>query len=394
MSSFQPIRVLKNQLTSSLSGSQVFRKTLLTVQLTASIVIIIFSGVVYHQLNFIADKNLGFRHNNMLRAEPTYRLLTKFDGFKNELFQHPSIISVGASNDNPLQASGANTGVSWPGKPEDSRIAFRTIGCSYEFPSTMGLKIVEGQDFQAEKTDTLRTEVLVSREAVRAMGLEKPIGQELKIGQINCVIIGIVNDFHTSSLHESMLPVILFRQHITSTSGLYIAYQPGTTEQSMKAITAAYNTFEPDFTMKYWFQDETFDELYKTERIASKLTLLFTVIALSISIIGIVGLATFNALRKTKEIGVRRVFGASVMQALSVLAREFSFTLLVAMVAAVPLAWYAADRWLQGFAYRVTMPWWIFAATLLVTALITVGLITLQGLRTVRANPTKTLRNE
>ncbi|MBY0435054.1 MAG: hypothetical protein K2U26_13165, partial [Cyclobacteriaceae bacterium] len=303
-------------------------------------------------------------------------------------------ISVGASNDNPLQASGANTGVSWPGKPEDSRIAFRTIGCSYEFPSTMGLKIVEGQDFQAEKTDTLRTEVLVSREAVRAMGLEKPIGQELKIGQINCVIIGIVNDFHTSSLHESMLPVILFRQHITSTSGLYIAYQPGTTEQSMKAITAAYNTFEPDFTMKYWFQDETFDELYKTERIASKLTLLFTVIALSISIIGIVGLATFNALRKTKEIGVRRVFGASVMQALSVLAREFSFTLLVAMVAAVPLAWYAADRWLQGFAYRVTMPWWIFAATLLVTALITVGLITLQGLRTVRANPTKTLRNE
>jgi putative ABC transport system permease protein len=394
MSSFQPIRVLKKQLTSSLSGSQGFRKALLTVQLTASIVIIIFSGVVYHQLEYVAKKNLGFRHSNMLRVEPTYRLLTRFDSFKNELLQNPSIISVGASNDNPLRASGANTGVSWPGKPEDSRMAFRTIGCSYEFPRTMGLEIMEGQDFQSTKTDTLRTEVLVSREAVRVMGLEKPIGVELKIGQIDCVIIGVVNDFHTSSLHEAMLPVILFRQHITATSGLYITYQPGTLEQSMKAINASYQTFEPDFTMKYWFQDVTFNELYKTEQVASKLTLLFTVIALSISVIGIIGLATFNALRKTKEIGVRRVFGASVMQVLGVLAREFSLTLLVAMLVAIPLAWYATDRWLQSFAYRISMPWWIYVLTLVTMALLTVLLIVLHGLKTVRTNPTETLRSE
>jgi putative ABC transport system permease protein len=394
MSSFQPIRVLKSQLTSSLTGSEGFRKTLLTVQLAASIVIIIFSGVVYYQLNFIAEKNLGFRHNNTLRVEPTYRLLTKFDVFKNALLKHPSIFSVGASNDNPLRASGANTGVSWAGKPENSRIAFRTIGCSHEFPSTLGLEIVEGQDFQAEKTDTLRTEVLVSREAVKVIGLEKPIGEELKIGEVNCVIIGVVNDFHTSSLHEAMLPVVLFRQHITATTGLYIAYQPGTTQESMKAIASAYSTVEPDFTMRYWFQDETFDELYKTERVASWLTLLFTLIALSISIIGIVGLATFSALRKSKEIGVRRVFGASVMQALGVLAREFSVPVLVAMVLAVPMGWYATDRWLQGFAYRINMPWWLVAATLLAVVITTLSLITLQGLRTIRMNPTETLRSE
>ena len=394
MSSFQPIRVLKNQMTSSLSGSQGFRKALLMIQLSASIVIITFSGVVYYQLNFVAEKNLGFNRSDMIRVEPTFRLLKHFDSFKNELAKYGTIVSIGAANDNPLNSAGANTGVTWPGKPDEQRIAFRTIGCTAEFPETMGLKILEGRNFQAQSLDSLRTEVLVSTSAVKVMGLKNPIGAEVKFGQIACVIIGVVNDFHTSSLHEALLPVILYRQSIEAISALYVSYQPGTTNQSMEAITEAYNTFEPDFTMKYWFQDDTFDELYKAERVASKLTLLFTIIALSISIIGIVGLATFNALRKTKEIGVRRVFGASVTQVLGVLAREFSATLLVAMVVAVPLAWYAADRWLEGFAYRISMPWWIFGVTLLAITLLTTFLIVLQGLKTVRTNPTEILRSE
>jgi putative ABC transport system permease protein len=394
MSSFQPIRILKNQWTNSLSGSQRFRKTLLIVQLSASVVIIIFSGVLYQQLDFIINKNLGIKHKDMLRVEPTYRLQKKFDGFKNELLKNPSIVSVGAANDNPLRASGANTGVSWPGKPDDSRVSFRTIGCSHEFPKTMGLQIIEGSDFQSQTSDTLRTEVLISKDAVKAMELKNPIGQALTIGQINCVVIGVINDFHTSSLHEAMLPVILYRQNIEATSAIYIAYQPGTTEQSMIAIQNAYNTFEPDLTMKYWFQDETFDELYKTEKVASKLTILFTLIALIISVIGIIGLATFNALRKTKEISIRRVFGASVAQVLSVLVGEFSLALLVALLLGIPIAWYATEHWLQGFAYHIAMPWWIFGLTSIGVATLILLIIWLQGMKTIHANPTEVLRNE
>jgi putative ABC transport system permease protein len=394
MSSFQPIRILKNQLISKSSGSQGFRKSLLIVQLSVSIIIIVFSGVLYKQLEFITDKNLGFNRSNMIRVEPTFRLLKKFDAFKDELLKNPSIVSIGASNDNPLNSAGANTGVTWPGKPEDLRVSFRTIGCTNEFPATMGLKIIEGNDFQIEKTDTLRTEVLVSKEAVKVMGLKNPIGEEIKFGQIPCVIIGVVNDFHTSSLHETLLPVILYRQHIESVSAFYVAFQPGTTEKSFQTINSVYKTFEPDYTMKYWFQDETFDEIYKTEIVASRLVMLFTVIALSIAVIGIVGLATFNTLRKTKEISIRRVFGASTVQALSVLAREFSLVLVVAILVAIPLAWYAADHWLQSFAYRTDMPWWIFGATCLGVAALISLIICLQGMKTVRINPTQTLRSE
>ena len=394
MSSFQPIRILKNQITSKFSGSQGFRKALLIVQLSVSIIIIIFSGVLYTQLEFITNKNLGFNRSNMVRIEPTFRLLKKFQSFRSELLKNSSIVSIGAANDNPLNSAGANTGVMWPGKPDNLRVSFRTIGCSDEFPKTMGLEIIEGNDFQAQKLDTLRTEVLVSKEAVKVMGLKKPIGEEIKFGQIPCVIIGVINDFHTSSLHEALLPVILYRQHIESVSALYVGFLPNTTQESMQAIANVYKTFEPDYTMKYWFQDETFDETYKTEIVASRLVLLFTIIALSIAFIGIVGLATFNTLRKTKELSIRRVFGASAVQALSVLTREFSLVIIFAVLIAVPIAWYAADHWLQGFAYHTAMPWWIFGVTCASVATLIVVIILLQGMKTISTNPTKTLRSE
>ena len=253
---------------------------------------------------------------------------------------------------------------------------------------------MEGNDFQSEKTDTLRTEVLVTQEAAKVMGFKNPIGEEIKFGQIPCVIIGVINDFHTSSLHEALLPVILYRQHIESVSALYVSFQPGTTEESMQAITNVYKTFEPDYTMKYWFQDETFDEIYKSEIVASRLVILFTVIALSIAIIGIVGLVTFNTLRKTKEISIRRVFGASAAQAFFVLTREFSWVVILAVLIAVPLAWYAADHWLQSFAYHTAIPWWIFGATCASIALLIIFIIWLQGMKAIRTNPTETLRSE
>ncbi len=394
MSSFQPIRILKNQITSKFSGSHGFRKALLIVQLSVSIIIIIFSGVLYKQLEFITNKNLGFNRSNMVRIEPTFRLLKKFESFRSELLKNSSIVSIGAANDNPLNSAGAYTGVMWPGKPDNLRVSFRTIGCSDEFPKTMGLEIIEGNDFQAQKIDTLRTEVLVSKEAVKVMGLKKPIGEEIKFEQVRCVIIGVINDFHTSSLHEALLPVILYRQHIESVSALYVGFQPNTTQESMQAIIDVYKTFEPDYTMKYWFQDETFDETYKTEIVASRLVLIFTIIALSIAFIGIVGLATFNTLRKTKELSIRRVFGASAVQALSVLTREFSLVIIFAVLIAVPIAWYAADHWLQGFAYHTVMPWWIFGVTCASVATLIVVIILLQGMKTISTNPTKTLRSE
>jgi ABC-type antimicrobial peptide transport system permease subunit len=394
MSSFQPVRILKGQLSSVVSGSQRFRKTLLVVQLSASMGIIIFSGVLYLQLNYIDQKNLGFDRKNMIRVEPSGNLYRKFDAFKNELSKNPSIIGIATSNANLLNAEGGNTGVSWSGKPSDLRISFKTIACSYEFPETFGLKVVDGRNFRSQPSDTVNTEALITQEAAKTMGLKKPIGETIKIGDASCLIIGIVNDFHSESLHESRLPTILYRAPYMQTSAIYIKYQSGATQEALEAVRQAYNKFETNFTMKYWFQDDTFNEVYKTEITATRVILLFTGIELIIALIGIIGLATFNTMRKTKEIGVRRVFGASIAQSLFLLFNEFLLLLMAAAIIASGVAWYAADKWLQGFAYRTSIPWWIFVATFAGTGLLVATIIFVQGWRTVTTNPTSTLRSE
>jgi hypothetical protein len=394
LSSFQPAKVLKNQLSAEMTGSRRLRKSLLVVQLSVSIGIIIFSGVLYQQLNYITKKNLGFDRENMIRLEPTARLFRNFESFKNELSKHSSIVSAAASNMNPLQSGGGNNGVDWQGKPKDSRITFKTIGCSYEFPETFGLKIIEGKNFQAKPMDSLNTEVLVSEEAAKIMRLKQPIGESIKIGDTPCVIIGIVNDFHTESLRASRQPVILYRTDYMHTAAVYVKYQHGTTQASLEALAEEYKKIEPEFTMKYWFQDDTYNEIYKTEITVSRLVLLFTIVTLVISILGIASLATYNVLRRTKEIGIRRVFGASMVQVLSNLTSEFSLILLLAMMVAAPLAWLAADRWLTNFAYRILMPWWIYATTFVGIGAIVLIIICMQGLKTVITSPSKTLRNE
>lgn len=394
MSSFQTVKILKGQLSDKVSSSQRMRKFLLVAQLSISIGIIIFCSVLYLQLNYVTQKNLGFDRENMIRVEPTARLFKNFEAFKTELTKNSSVTRVAAANSNPLNSGGSNTGVSWPGKAEDLRIAFKTIGCSYEFTETFGLKILEGRDFTQQSLDTIHTEVLVTQDAVKTMGLKDPVGTIIKIAETSCVIIGVVNDFHTSTLHESRLPVILFRTDYMHTSAIYVKYQPGTTRESFEKLSQAYKKFESDFTMKYWFQDDTFNELYKTEIISAQLILGFTIIALVIASIGIIGLSTYNTLRRTKEIGVRRVLGASVFQVLTLLFNEFTFVLLVAVFIAGPLAWYAAHQWLQGFAYRTAMPWWMFVSTFAGIGLLIVMIVSLQGIKAAITSPVKTLRSE
>jgi putative ABC transport system permease protein len=393
LSSFKPVSILKGNFGNT-TGSRRLRKGLLIAQLSISIGIIIFSGVIYLQLKFVTNKNLGFDRENTIRVEPTIKVFRKFDVFKNELFKHPEIIQAGTSNINPLNAGGGNTGVTWQGKPKDLRVSFTTIGCSYEFPETIGLQLIEGRNFQSQPLDSFRTEVLVTKDAVATMGLKNPVGERIEIGGSTCVIIGVVDNFHTASLHANRLPAILYRTEYERTSAVYVKYKPGTTQRSLSIVADAYKLVEPDFTMKYWFQDDTFNDLYKSEIITSRLILGFTGIALIIAVIGIVGLSTFNSLRRTKEIGIRRVFGASVVEAITMLMNEFSVLLMVAILIAGPIAWYAADQWLQSYAYRTAIPWWIFAATFAGIALLIALIVGVQGLRTVSSNPAKTLRSE
>jgi putative ABC transport system permease protein len=394
MSSFQPAKVLKGTLASGSSGAKNLRKLLLVVQLSVSIGIIIFSGVLFNQLNFIVNKDLGYDRENMVRVEPTFNLLKKYDAFKNELLGNPNIKGVTATNGNPLSLEAHNTGVKWPGKPDNARVTFQTFGCSYDFVETFGLKVLQGRAFLPKAMDTINNEIMVTEEAVRIMGFSQPIGEKIFIGDSPCVIIGVVNDFHTESLRNEKLPVVLYTQPILNCSALYIKYQAGTTQEAMAAVQQTYKKLEPSYGMKYWFQDETFDTLYKTEISASHMVILFTIVSLVIVVLGVVGLATYNVVRKKKEIGIKRVFGATIPNILTMLTKEFVVIILLASAMAIPFVWYGADKWLSGFAYRIDMPWWIYITTFLGTTFLIAFIVVLQGLRAASANPTQTLRSE
>jgi ABC-type antimicrobial peptide transport system permease subunit len=393
MAAFQPIRVLKNQI-SGLHGSNRLRKVLLVVQLSISLGILSFSGVLFLQLKYMSEKDLGIDHTNVIHVEPTYRMLQKFDAFKNELSKNGVIVQAAASSSNPLDLQGQNTGVSWPGKAIDERVTFQVMGCSYEFLETFNLELLKGRNFQPQSEDSLNTEILISEDAVAMMGLSDPLGAVIKIGDASCVIIGVVNNFHTRSLREERLPVILYRNQYTNLSYVYVKYQAGKTAEAMQAVERAYKTVEPSFTMKYWFQDERFDEQYKTEKTASTLVTFFSTIALIIACIGIVGLATFNVLRRLKEMSIRKVFGASGIQLLTLLTKEFGWIMITAIAIGTSIMWYAADEWLRGFAFHVEMPWGFFAICAAVLCSLTILIVVGQGMKAIVSNPTTILRND
>jgi putative ABC transport system permease protein len=393
MAAFQPITVLKNQV-SGLHGSNRLRKVLLVVQLSISLGILSFSGVLFLQLKYMSEKDLGIDHQNIIHVEPTYRMLQKFDAFKNELAKNGVIVQTAAASSNPLDMQSQNTGVSWPGKPVDERVSFQVMGCSYEFLETFNLKLLKGRNFQAQAQDTINSEIIVSEDGAEMMGMKDPVGAVIKIGDASCVIIGVVNNFHTRPLHEERLPVILYRSQYTNLSYVYVKYQSGKTAEAMRAVESAYKTVEPSYTMKYWFQDERFDEQYKTEKVASTLVSFFSTIALIIACIGIVGLATFNVLRRLKEMSIRKVFGASGIQLMKLLTSEFGWIMIIAMVIGTSLVWYAADEWLNGFAFHISIPWALFALCGAVLCLLTILIVVGQGMKAIVSNPTTILRND
>lgn len=394
MSAFQPAKVLKGSTVTASSGAQHLRKVLLVIQVSVSMGIIIFTSVLFQQLSFIRDKNLGLDSENILHIEPTYKMMQQYDALKADLLTHPQIKSVTATSADPVDLTVQTTGVSWPGMPDGMNAAFKILGANYEVGETFGLKLIDGRFLGPKALDSLNTEVVISESALKKMDLKEPLGTQLKIGDTPCVIIGIVKDFHTASLKQEQLPVIIYAHPILHCSRLYVKYEAGTTNEAMAAIEQTYKKFEPAFTMKYDFVDEAFGKMYKTENTASTMLVFFTGIALLIAVIGVVGLATYNVAKRKKEIGIKRVFGATALQLLGNLSKDFVLLVVLAAVLAIPAAWYGAGQWLSGFAYRIDMPWWIFIITLLGITLFTVLLISLQGLKTIRTNPTEVLRNE
>jgi putative ABC transport system permease protein len=392
LSSLNPVRVLKGTMRFG-SGAQLFRRGLVVFQFVLSMLLIIGTVIIYRQLQYIQTKNLGYDRENLIKVRGEGEISQKYQLFKRELLQMPGIQAVSHMQTNPLYNGNTTDGVHWVGKDPTAAIQFNNTWVGYDFARTMKIKILRGRDFSTSfGTDS--TNYLINQAAAKRIGYKDPVGQPLSFGKKPGTIVGLVEDFHFNSLHSPIRPLIIRLEENWNFDNILIRTQPGQTEQALASVEALCRKMNPKFPFTYSFVDTEYEKLYKSETVVGTLATVFAFLAIFIACLGLFGLAAFMAEQRTKEIGVRKVLGASVASIVAMLSQYFLKLVLVAILIATPIAWYAMNRWLQDFAYKIDIEWWIFAGTGLLSVGIALLTVSFQSIKAALMNPVKSLRSE
>ena len=395
MSSLKPITVLKGTLKFK-SGATYFRQGLVVFQFALSIILILGMIVIYRQIDYIHNKNLGFAREDLLYIPLEGELGKNLMTFKQELLRQPGIQYVTSAGSSPLEIGSSTGGVRWPGKDTTKLILFANNPVTYDYIKTMGITLVAGRDFgQDYGMDTVN--YLINEASARKIGYKDPVGKELTMWGDKGTIIGLMKDFHHNSLHVPIEPLII-RLHKKSWGDYWgnviIRTKAGQSKQAIASMEKIWKQFNPGFPFKYYFTDEEIARNYKAEYTVSKLSRYFAFLAIFISCLGLFGLVTFTAEQRTKEIGIRKVLGASVTGIIQMLSRDFLKLVLIAAIIAFPVAWWAMHRWLADFAYRVDIGWWVFIVAGVAAMLIALLTISFQAIKAAIANPVSSLRSE
>ena len=391
LSSFNPIGVLKGTYKFS-SGAVWFRKGLVVFQFVLSTVLIIGTIVISRQVDYAQTKNLGYDRENLIYVQLEGELADKFDLFKELASKKAGIQSISRITQAPTQISNGTGGVEWEGKDPAVKPMFTQAGVGYDFLKTMKIELQSGRDFSKDfATDSVA--YIINEAALAKIGYTDPLGKPLSFWERPGKIIGIVKNFHFNSLHEPIAPLILrFEKNIWGAA--LIRTQPGKTKQALSSLEGVCKQLNPKFPFTYQFSDEEYQKLYMSEQVISKLAKSFAFLAIFISCLGLLGLAMFTAEQRTKEIGIRKVLGASITSVFTLLSREFIFLVSIAFMIASPLAWWLMNNWLQDFAYRIDVSWWIFLVAGLLALVIALITVSFQAIKAALANPVKSLRTE
>lgn len=391
LSSLRAINVLKGKF-SGLSGAGI-RKSLVVFQFAISIILIISAWIVYYQLDYMRNKNLGFDRDNIINFAASPSILKNFESFRQELLHSSSVKHVGLGDNNPMDnfSGMVLADNAWPGKTKEDNFVFKTLICDDYFLPALGFSIIEGRNFSKEyATDT--TNYIVNEEAVRRMKLSDPIGQEL-IAPRKGKIIGVIKDFHSGSLHGPIEPVII-SMHPNEMGQIFIRYEAGKVEEASSHIQSIYKKFEADFPIEYSFLDETFDRQYQNEILMGRLSSLFTLIAIFISCLGLFGLASFTAERRTKEIGIRKVMGATAYGIVVLLCQDFIRLVAFGIAVGCPIGYYIGQKFLSNYAFHTEINIWVFVLTAIGMILTTLLIVSYQSVKTALTNPVNVLRIE
>jgi putative ABC transport system permease protein len=391
LSSFKPLEAMKGKL-SGIGSKGSFRKVLVVVQFSFSIMLITSTIIIGKQLKYIREKNLGYDKQNVFSFW-LRNINGHYDVAVAELLKQPGILGVTESGANIINNSSGSTDVDWDGKRTDQQ-SFAIIQMPIErnFLQVMGMQLVEGKGFTGSPADS--SNFILNETAIKATGIKEPvIGKRLTFHGINGVIAAVVKDFHFQDMHQKILPLLM--QYDKNWRGkMYVRTTGKDAPRALATAESVWKKYNADYTFDYTFLDSQFDDLYKTDTHVGQLFNFFAMVTILISCLGLFGLVTFTAESKLKEIGVRKVLGAGLPQIVALLSKDFLMLVLVAAAIAFPVAWYGLNSYLQGYAYRTNLNWWVFALAGVITLLIAMFTVSFKCVQAALANPVKSLRSE
>jgi ABC-type antimicrobial peptide transport system permease subunit len=396
LSSFKPVSILKGTMGTMkfLLKSSRFRKVLVITQFVLSIILMTATAVVYKQLDFMRHKELGIDKEYIIYAPMRGELRKNFGSVKNKLLNDPNIIKVTSCTDLPTYTVSSSSGnnIQWPGKAPDDSVLFHSFGVDYDYIDTFGIKIAAGRNFSKDFPSDAGNYIL-NETALKATGLKSPIGKSFTLWGMEGKIIGIMKDFNFKSLHKKVESLMLYM----SDSPPYYAFirvNGNNIPAALSKLDRTWKTFSPGFPLEYHFLNEEYENLYKTEKQMGAVLNHFAFLALFISCLGLFALSSFMAEQRTKEISIRKVFGASVQGLILWFSRQYIKWVLIAAVIAWPIAFDVMDVWLRGFAYRTAIPWMFFVLSGVMAMAIALLTVSYQTYKAATKNPIDALKYE
>lgn len=405
ISGFKPTAVLKSG-TSISAGNSWIRKGLVVFQFSLSAVFIVSVLVIYRQMQLIQTKNLGYNRDNILYFEKgglvsdnadDYKPGGKYDqdlsGMINEAKNIPGVVDAANFRHNITNRHGGTTDLTWPGEAPGTNISFTDIAAGYGFIETLGIQMKEGRPFSAKFNDN-NSKIILNEAAVEAMDLKDPIGKTVHLWGGDRQIIGVTKNFNFESLYESLKPCFFDFTFGNRASKIMVKIKAGTEKETIARLESLYHQYNPGLPFEYRFLDDDYQQLYASEERVAVLSKYFAGLAIIISCLGLFGLAAFTAQKRQKEISIRKVVGASAANVLFMLSKDFLKLVLVAILAAFPVAWWLTSQWLHNFAYHINISAGIFIAAGGVMILITAITISYQSIKASLINPAKSLKTE
>lgn len=393
MSGFDVVSVFKGKMKKSV-GELLARKGLVVFQFMVSLILMVSVMVIYEQVEYVQSKNIGYDRDNIVVFDKEGSINENPGAFLSEVKKINGVKNAAMMQQSVFQEQGGSStyGIEWPGKTDKDLVDFVLRAVDYDVIETLGIQIKEGRSFSRDHGNDSAM-LIFNETAIKIMGLKNPVGTKVRMWGNDMTIAGVVKDFHLSSFHEKIAPMVFMFSPVR-TSSVLVKIESGKEKETLASIKQVFNQFNPGYVFEFSFLDEGYKQLYVAENRVSVLSRYFAGLAIIISCLGLFGLAAFNAEVRTKEIGIRKVLGASVSNVMMMLSRDFIRLIVLAMLVAFPLSWWAMNSWLNSFAYRISIGPNVFIVaglSIVVLAVITVGY---QSIKTALMNPVNSLRTE